>query len=151
LTTLRQRESGEYTAPPLVPLENAESLQRLEAGLAFGGLVGRAVLYLVLFLWAAGSPTGAAVLQGLVIADVLTWAVMSVFDWQFRGLQVTVGGISQFVLVLIYLNRESLFEISTDAESMGITMLSFLLFAIVKSALWGGDRLLEATGIKEPG
>ena len=126
-----------------------EGFHRLADVMATGGLVFKALVFVMLLWWAANSPTGAAALQGALGADIVTWLLFSVVRWQTRGLRVTLGAIFEVVLILIYLNRGDLFAITNDPVSGGLTLLFFIFFAVVKCAVWGAQQAVESTGVVE--
>lgn len=146
------RKAPEEGAPvaPLLPTE-VRSLERLTAGLAYAGLIAKAGVFVLFFLWAARSPTGAAALQGAVIADVFTWVLFSLLEWHFRGFQIRVGAVFEAALLLFYTLRGEIFDIPTTVEGPAVAFLFFLLFASVKMGVWAAELALEVSGVKEPG
>jgi hypothetical protein len=131
--------------------EDLRAHRRLTAALTWSGLLAKAFVYVPLFVWAGASDTGAAALQGVVGADVFTWVVLTFLEWQHRRLQVKAGFVFEGILVFVYLNRGSLLDISTSAESTAVAMLFFLLFVVVKSGIWGVEHVLHVSGVTEPG
>ncbi|MHC4224486.1 MAG: hypothetical protein ACYSX0_07445 [Planctomycetota bacterium] len=131
--------------------EDLRSHRRLTAALTWSGLLVKTFVYVPLFVWAAASDTGAAALRGVVAADVFTWVVLTFLEWQHRRLKVKAGFVFEGILVLVYLNRDSLLDISTSAESTAVAMLFFLLFVVVKSGIWGVEHVLQVSGVTEPG
>lgn len=117
--------------------------ERWELGLAYGGLLARTVGYGLLFWWASRTSTGAAALQGAVAADVLTFLLLGALRVALDGFEVTVDGVFQFVLVLLYLARGALFDIPTDVEFAATSLLFFLLFLPLRVLLWGADQIVE--------
>jgi hypothetical protein len=117
--------------------------ERWELGLAYGGLLAKTVFYALLFWWAARTPAGAAALQGAVAADVLTFLLLGAFRVAFDGFEVTVDGVFEVVLVLIFVARGALFDIPTDVEFAATSLLFFLLFVPVRVLLWGVDQVIE--------
>ena len=88
-------------------------------------------------------------MRGAVAADVFTWICFSVLEWPFRRVQVTAGGVFELVLVVLYLNRDSLFEITGSIESTAMSVVFFFLVLFGKTGLWCAERVLEFTGVKE--
>jgi len=129
--------------------EDARALLRRSLQAVGAGVVFRALLFLPLFLWARASETGAAALKGAVGGDLLGWALLSVALWPFRRAQVGVGAVVELVLVGLYLQRETLFEISADIETTAISVLFFFAVLFAKTGIWAADHILEITGVKE--
>ena len=119
--------------------------------LTFRAVAGKTVFFVPLFLWAHHSDIGSAALRGAVGADIFTWIVLSLIDWPFRRLQVSVGLVFEIVLIVIYLNRGPLFDIDGDIETIALSMLFFLLVMIGKTVLWTAERVLDINGVTEPG
>jgi hypothetical protein len=116
-----------------------------------GGLLAKTLLFLPLFVWAAASDTGVAALKGAVGGDLFGWAVLSLLLCPFRRAQVGVGAFFELVLVALYLEREALFEISSDVEATAVSVLFFFGVLFAKTGLWAADHILEITGVKESG
>jgi hypothetical protein len=117
----------------------------------FAAIAGKTLLYVPLFLWARTGDVGAAALRGAVAADVFTWILFSVLEWPFRrGFQLTAGAVFEFVLVVLYLHRESFFEISGSIDSTAMSVVFFFMVLFGKTGLWCAERVLEFTGVKEP-
>ena len=117
--------------------------ERWELALAYGGLLAKTVFYSLLFWWASRTPVGAAALQGAVAADVLTFLLLGAFRVAFDGFEVTVDGVFELVLVLLFLARGALFDIPTDVEFAATSLLFFLLFVPFRVLLWGADQVIE--------
>jgi len=117
--------------------------ERWSLVLAYGGLLLHALFYALMFWWASRSDTGSAALQGVVAADVLSFLGLGAFKIVFDGLEITVDGMFQFVLVVLFLNRDALFSIDKDAEFAGTSFLFFLAFVAVRLGVWGAE---QATG-----
>lgn len=149
LTAVRQRADG--SLPPLRLTEDPDlkALYRLDRHLAGAGIIAKALFFLFFFWWASRSPTGSAALRGALAADMLTFFVFSLTDWNFRGFQIRSGAAFEFLLVMLYLNREPLFRISADPVDNALVMLFFLLFAVLKTGVWGAQHAMEVTGVKE--
>lgn len=113
------------------------------------GVFLRALLFLPLVLWARGSATGAAALQGAIGGDLFGWAVLSFLLWPLRRAQVGIGAFVELLLVGLYLQRETLFEISADTETTAISVLFFFAVLCGKTGAWAVDHILEITGVKE--
>lgn len=113
------------------------------------GVALRALLFLPLFLWARTSETGAGALKGAVGGDVVGWVLLSILLWPIRRAQVGVGAIFELVLVGLYVQRETLFEISADIETTAISVLFFFGVFFGKTGLWAADHILEISGVKE--
>jgi hypothetical protein len=113
------------------------------------GLLARTALFVPLFLWAAASDTGAAALEGAVAGDLFGWAILSLLLWPFRRLQVGAGALFELVLVALYLQRETLFEITADAQATAVSVLCFFAVLFGKTGLWAAEHVLEITGVKE--
>ncbi len=148
-TARKKATFGPEGPAPLLESEELQSLRRLDRRLTTAWLVAKALFYCLLFWWAHATPVGAAVLQGCISADILTWILFSLLEWEYRGLQVTIGGMFEVVLVMIYLGRDSLFDMSAVPEEMAMTMLSFLACGSVKGFFWGAEHMLQVTGVKE--
>jgi hypothetical protein len=112
--------------------------------LAYGGLLIRTAFYALLFVWAGRSTTGAAILEGVVAADVLSWLILGAFRIPFEGFEVTVDGVFQFLLIVFFLNRDALFSIDETAEIAAASFLSFLAFVVFRLAIWGAENALES-------
>jgi hypothetical protein len=117
--------------------------ERWEMRLAYAGLFAKTLLYTLLFVWAARTEIGAAALQGVVAADVLTFVLLGALRIPFDGFEFTVDGAFEMVLVLIFLLRGALFDIPTDVEFAATSLLFFLLFVPVRTMLWGIDQVID--------
>lgn len=115
------------------------------------GILLRALLFLPLFLWARQSETGAAALKGAVGGDLFGWAVLSVLLRPVRRAQVGVTALVELALVGLYLQRETLFEITKDAETTAISVLFFFGVLLAKTGTRAAGHILEITGVKESG
>lgn len=129
---------------------NLRSLFHRTLLLTFAALAGKTLLYVPLFVWARHGDIGAAALRGAVAADVFTWIFFSVLEWPFRRVQVTAGGVFELVLVVLYLYRDSFFEISGSIDSIAMSVIFFFMVLFAKTGLWCAERVLEVTGVKEP-
>jgi hypothetical protein len=129
--------------------EDPRSLLRRSLASLGAGLALRAVLFVPLFLWARASDTGAAALKGAVGGDLFGWAVLTVFLRPFRRARFGLGALVELVLVGLYLQRETLFEISASGDATAISMLLFFLVFFAKTGIWAADHILEITGVKE--
>jgi hypothetical protein len=109
----------------------------------FGGLAVKAALFAVAILWARGSDIGAAALHGAVGADVFAWIVLTLLDWPTRRFRLTAGLLFEAVLVTVYLQRESLFAISPNPVSTGVSMLFFFIVLVGRTAAWSVARTLS--------
>jgi len=145
----KRRDSGEL-GPPTGSSE-LQRLERFSVVLTSTGLAAKAFLYALCFWWANSSEIGAAALEGLFSADIFTFLVFCLLEWQFRGFQIKLGAAFELVLVSMYLNRHSLFDIPEDTERMAVTMLFFLLVCVVKCGIWAAHNAIEVSGVKEPG
>lgn len=110
---------------------------------AYGALLARIVFYGVLFFWAARSTMGAAVLQGVVAADVLTFLLIGGLRAAVDGVEWTVDGVFEVFLVALYLHRDTLFGVTTEIEFAATSLFSFLLFVPVRATMYGLDYLIE--------
>ncbi|MFQ5845546.1 MAG: hypothetical protein ACE5JG_11230 [Planctomycetota bacterium] len=120
---------------------------RFRQGFLYAGLGAKACFYLLLFWWASRSDRGAAALEGVVWADVITWGVFGVLELPFQPLRVGLGfGFEVFVLVLFFF-RGTWFDIATDPVSFGVGVLWFVLFATFRAVLYGAESALQAAGI----
>ncbi|MHC4816805.1 MAG: hypothetical protein ACYTF8_01920 [Planctomycetota bacterium] len=117
--------------------------------LTFASIAAKTLLYVPLFLWAQHGDIGAAALRGAVAADVFTWIAFSVLEWPFRRFQVTAGGVFELVLVVLYLYRDSFFEITGSIDSVAMSVVFFFMVLFGKTGLWCAERVLEFTGVKE--
>ena len=133
-----------------IPPQDLRGYLRQTALLTFGALAGKAVLFLPLFLWAQNSDVGAAALRGAVGADVFTWIAFSVIAWPFGRFRVGAGAIFELLLVLVYLNRDTLFDITTNIEATAISMVFFGLVMFGKTAIFTVEHVFGLTGITEP-
>lgn len=109
-------------------------------GLAYGALVARTIFYALLFWWASRSAVGDAALQGAVAADILTFLILGAFRIPFEGLTVTVDSAFEFVLIVFYLSRRMLFDVSENATFVGTSLLFFLAFAVVRLSISGAGQ-----------
>ena len=116
---------------------------RWALGLAYAGLLAKTLVYVLLFFWATRSHFGAAALHGAVVADVLTFLLLTLFNLPFKGFQITIDGAFEIALVLIFLGRDALFDISTSVNSVATALLFFLLFAPIRLTLSGLDQISE--------
>lgn len=116
---------------------------------ATAGVLLRTLLFLPLFLWAHESETGAAALQGAVGGDLFGWAALTLLLRPFRKTQAGVGAVVELILVGLYLQRETLFEITNDIETTAISALFFFGVLFAKTGLRVADFVLEITGVKE--
>jgi hypothetical protein len=115
----------------------------------FAALAGKTLLYVPLFLWAQHGDVGAAALRGAVAADVFTWIIFSLLEWPFRRVQVTAGAVFELSLIMLYLYRDSFFEITGSIDSTAMSVVFFFLVLFGKTGLWCAERVLEFTGVKE--
>jgi len=114
------------------------------------GLVLRALAWGALFFWAMRGPTGAAVLEGAVLAEVLTWIVFRFLRWQFLGLRLDAETAVEFAVVVLFLNRGWLLSIDDSAEAFAVTALAFLFVVLLKTVVWGIEHALTLAGAREP-
>ena len=142
---LAQRRAPEPLTPGL-RAARAPAWERWSLVLAYGGLVARTLFYLLLFVWAAHSNFGAAALQGVVAADVITWTLLGAARIPFDGLELTVDGVFEFALIVLYLNRDALFRMDGDVEFAGISFLAFLGFASTRLVIWATENAVGAVG-----
>jgi len=146
------RRGATPPAPPRDPSSGPDwaALRRWNALLGISGILAKSGFYLALFLWARGGGTGAAALHGFVAADIVTWIAFSVLEWDVRGFQIGIGAGFQLLVAVLYLARGEIFGAAEGAVEAGLSVLFFILFAAVKSAVWAAELVLESTGIKEP-
>jgi hypothetical protein len=147
---LKQAPAGTPVAGSFLESADVRELLQRTVLATFAGLGAKTLLYVPLFLWARHSDLGAAALRGTVAADVFTWIVFAFLEWQFRKLRVTAGALFELVLVILYLNREALFDITGNVESTALSLLFFFAVMFGKTALWVAEWVLEFTGVKEP-
>ena len=116
---------------------------------ATAGVLLRTLFFLPLFLWARESETGAAALKGAVGGDLFGWAVLSLLLRPLRKVRIGTGAVVEAILVGLYLERETLFEITKDTETTAISALFFFGVLFAKTGLRVADFVLEITGVKE--
>ena len=126
-----------------LPPSQSVTAERWGLVLAYGGLFARTILYALLFWWASRSEVGAAALQGSVAADIITFLILGAFRSAFDGFTITVDSAFEFALVILYLSRRLLFDISDDIAFAGISLLFFLAFASVRLGIWGAGQSEE--------
>ena len=148
LTSLTWRETGEGTPPPPLRPLDLGPVQRLGSVFLLGGLVAKAAVYVYFFLWAAATPTGDAALRGVVFGDLFTWIAFSAVDIHFRRAQITITGIFELALLILFLNREALLSIPASPEAMAVTMGFFFGFVVAKVSVWGAQRAVHGNGLK---
>ena len=124
-------------------IADSRKQERWALGLAYAGLAAKTLVYVLLFVWAGRSEVGAAALHGAVIADVLTFLLLTLFDLPFKGYRFTVDGAFELALVLLFVGREALFDISTDVSSVAMAFVFFMLFAPIRLALWSLDQISD--------
>jgi len=146
---IRNAPTGAADPGPVAP-EDLRGLLKQTLLVAFGAVAGKAVFFLPLFFWARASEIGAGALRGAVAADIFSWIVFSLLDWPFRRVHVGLGGLFELALIVLYLNREPLFEIAGGAQTTALSLVFFFLVLFGKTALWTAERTLEVTGVKEP-
>jgi len=116
------------------------TVERWSLILAYSRLIARTVFYALLFWWASRSETGAAALQGVVSADVITFLALGALRIPFQGLQLTIDGIFQFLLVVFFVNRDAIFSISGDTSFAGVMFIFFLAFTALRLAFWAAEQ-----------
>jgi len=124
--------------------------KRLALGGTIAGLVSKAIVFGLFFLWAQRSAVGSAALRGAVYADAFTFLVLGIWEWPFHRTRVTLAGAFEAALVVLYLNRGSVFGIATDVSVLATSMLFFLLVVLLKTAAWTMERVLGVTGVQGP-
>ena len=112
------------------------------------GLAAKAAIYVYFFCWAAETPTGDAALRGVVFGDLFTWIVFSALDLRHRRTHITITAIFEFVLLILFLNREAFLSIPASPIAMAATMGFFFGFVVVKVAVWGAQRAVHGGGVK---
>ena len=122
---------------------------RIHMGFVYAGLVLKATFYVLMFVWARNSESGAAALQGVVYADILTWIVFVLLEAPFQMHRILTGSGLELLLVIIFLFRGTLFEISTDAVFAGIGILWFILFVALRAGIYGAEATLRNTGVTD--
>jgi len=125
------------------------AFRRATARLTWLGLGLKAAFYAALFGWAARSPNGDAALQGIVAADLVTFAGAALLEGNLRGLRVGAGAALEVAILLVFLLRDELFHAPEATEQVGVAFLFFLLFASLKGALHYSVIVLETSGISE--
>ena len=143
------RETGEGAPPPPLKPLDLKSLRRLSAVLLLLGLAAKAAVFIGFFLWASESAVGDAALRGVVCGDLFTWIIFSALDFHFRKLRITVGAVFEIVLLMVFLNREALLSVPTAPAAMAMTVGAFFGFVLLKSAVWGAEHAIQASGVKE--
>ena len=141
-------DTADQPGAPIYP--HARAVERFELMLAWTGLAIKTLVFVGLFVWAGRSTTGAAALQGVVAAEVFTWFFFRILEWRFRGVQAQVGLIYQVMLMVMFWNRSSFFDIHQDAESIAASAGFFLLVVLIKAVAWGAEHAVTASGVKEP-
>ena len=81
--------------------------------------------------------------------DLFGWAVLSVLFWPGRRAEIGIGAAVELLLVGLYLQRESLFEISADAEATAVSVVFFFGVLVVKTGVWAVRHILSVTGVTE--
>ncbi len=122
---------------------------RIHMGFVYAGLLLKATFYLLMFLWARNSESGAAALQGVVYAELVTWIVFVLLEAPFQMHRILTGSGLELLLVIIFLFRGTLFEISTDAVFAGIGILWFILFVALRAGIYGAEATLRNTGVTD--
>lgn len=122
---------------------------RIHMGFIYAGLVLKALFYVGMFWWAGASESGAAALQGVVYADILTWIVFVLLEAPFQMHRILTGSGFELLLVLVFLFRGTLLDISTDAVSAGIGVLWFILFLALRAGIYGAEATLRNTGVTD--
>jgi hypothetical protein len=148
-TARRKAQFGPNGPEPLIETDEIRSLKALDKRFTYIGLGIKAFLYGSLFYWAHQSSTGSAVLDGFVAADIITWVLFGFFEWEYRGFQLKQGSVIEAGLILLYLARNSIFDLADGPEELALTILSFGMFATIKSGLWAGEHVLQVTGVRE--
>ncbi|MEE8104796.1 MAG: hypothetical protein V3T86_04590 [Planctomycetota bacterium] len=148
-TARRKAQFGPNGPEPLIETDEMRALKALDRQFTYVGLGVKAFLYGAIFYWAHQSSTGSAVLDGFVAADILTWIFFGFFEWEYRGFQLKQGSVIEAGLILLYLTRNSLFDLAEGPEEFALTFLSFGLFATIKSTLWAGEHVIQVTGVGE--
>ncbi len=122
---------------------------RIHMGFVYAGLVLKATFYVLMFVWARNSESGAAALQGVIYADILTWIAFVLLEAPFQMHRILTGSGFELLLVLIFLFRGELFDISADAASAGIGVLWFILFVALRAGIYGAEATLRNTGVTD--
>ncbi|MGQ0613580.1 MAG: hypothetical protein ACT4PV_07590 [Planctomycetaceae bacterium] len=142
-----QQPSHGGTPPrPPEPQEWA-AFRRFSALFTWAGLAAKAGFYVLLFFWAARSATGNAALNGIVAADLVTFAGMALLEWNLRGFRVSASAALQALILAVFLARGELFRPPEATEDVGVAFLFFLLFASLKGALHYSEIVLETSGV----
>ena len=77
--------------------------------------------------------------------------MFSFLDLQFRRFQIGVGAIFEAAVLFLFVQRGALLAIPAAPEAMVVTLGFFFLYMLGKSAVWGAQRAIEVTGVKEGG
>lgn len=117
---------------------------------ALSGLVAKAILFSLFFWWARSSEVGAAALRGAVYADAFTFLLLGIWEWPFRRAQITLAGVFETALVVLYLNRTSVFGIERNISILATSLLVFFVLSLAKTAVWTAERALGVTGARAP-
>jgi hypothetical protein len=125
------------------------SRNRFAAFSAALGLIFRGLVFLGFFLWAQAGTTGAGILRGAVAGDVIAWMVLSAVDWPFRRVRITINGLFELALVLLYFQRDTLFPSVDDAQSIAVSTAAFFVVLFARAAAWGVEHALRISGVRE--
>ncbi len=148
----KPQEPSRRATPPRPPQpEEWAAFRQSSSLLTWAGLAAKAGFYVLLFFWAARSATGNAALNGIVAADLVTFAGMALLEWNLRGFRVSASAVLQGVILAVFLSRGELFRPPDATEDVGVAFLFFLLFASLKGALHYSEIVLETSGITDSG
>jgi hypothetical protein len=101
----------------------------------------RAACYLVLYWWAGESSTRGAICAGIMLADLVTWCLFSVFEIPFRRASVGIETTAYlFALHFAGLSREMSRLMDRNIE---LVFVWGLVTAVFKFWIWW-DRFLQA-------
>lgn len=64
---------------------------RIHMGFVYAGLLLKATFYLLMFLWARNTESGAAALQGVVYAELATWVVFVLLEAPLELQRILTG------------------------------------------------------------
>ncbi len=140
---LQQHPRTEEPLLESLGFDEEAALKRLDVGLTFAGTFAKAAIFAVLILWAHRSETGAAVVGGVAIADVLTWMVFTALDWPFRRVHTVVGAFVQIAIIVVALRVAAIDEVTRTPDGFAFALVAFLFYLPVKSFVWFGETALE--------
>jgi hypothetical protein len=95
------------------------------------GLYG--VLTLVIYFWGrSGNPVKVGLVNGLVLAEVFTWAVFSFWGFILNIVPITLEAVMYAVILYVFYGVFGL-DLPREPEALAVAFLAFLLMATVKT------------------